>query len=75
MPTSIRLDPDMERQLDNLVAETGRSKAFYIREILRVGMEDITDYYRAHKVMQRVRRGETRLLSADEVENSLGVGA
>lgn len=75
MPTSIRLDPDMERQLDNLVAETGRSKAFYIREILRVGMEDIADYYRAHKVMQRVRRGETRLLSADEVENSLGVGA
>ena len=75
MPTSIRLDPDMERQLDNLVAETGRSKAFYIREILRVDMEDIADYYRAHKVMQRVRRGETRLLSADEVENSLGVGA
>lgn len=75
MPTSIRLDPDMERQLDNLVAETGRSKAFYIREILRVGMEDIADYYRAHKVMQRVRRGETRLLSAEEVENGLGVGA
>ena len=75
MPTSIRLEPEMERQLDNLAAETGRSKAFYIREILRVGLEDIEDYYRAHKVMQRVRRGETRLLSADEVENNLGVGA
>ena len=74
MPTAIRLEPEMERQLDALAAETGRSKAFYIREILRVGMEDVSDYYRAHKIMQRVRRGETRLLSADEVENGLGVG-
>ena len=74
MPTSIRLEPEMERQLDRLAAETGHSKAACIREILRVGMEDISDYYRAHKIMQRVRRGETRLLSADEVENGLGVG-
>ena len=62
MPASIHLEPEIERQLDSPVAETGGSKVFSIREILRAGMEDIFDYYRAHKVMQRVRRGETSRL-------------
>ena len=31
MATSIQLTPDTEQRLDFLVAQTGRSKAFYLR--------------------------------------------
>lgn len=73
MPTSIRLDPAIERRIDALAKETGRSKAFYLREIIRQGIEDVEDYYLAEQVMQRVRRGEEKVYSAEEVRRELGL--
>ena len=40
MPTSIRLEPEIERRLDFLAASTGRSKAYYLRRIIERGIED-----------------------------------
>ena len=37
MPTSIRLEPEIERRLDFLAASTGRSKAYYLRRIIERG--------------------------------------
>ena len=34
MPTSIRLAPETEQRLDHLASHTGRSKAYYLREII-----------------------------------------
>jgi RHH-type transcriptional regulator, rel operon repressor / antitoxin RelB len=73
MPTSIRLDEETELRLAALAKETGRSKAFYIREIIRQGLEDVEDLYRAEQVMQRVRRGEEKIYSAEEVWKRLGL--
>ncbi len=73
MPTSIRLDAAIERRLDLLAQETGRTKAFYLREIITKGIEDMEDYYRAEQVMQRVRRGEEKVYSLDEVSAELGL--
>ncbi len=73
MPTSIRLDAAIERRLDVLARQTGRTKAFYLREIIEQGIEDIEDYYRAEQVMQRVRRGEEKVHSLDEVSAELGL--
>jgi RHH-type transcriptional regulator, rel operon repressor / antitoxin RelB len=73
MPTSIRLDAAIERRLDMLAQETGRTKAFYLREIIARGIEDMEDYYRAEQVMQRVRRGEEKVYSLDEVSVELGL--
>ena len=44
MPTSIRLEPEIERRLDFLAASTGRSKAYYLRRIIERGIEDMEDY-------------------------------
>ncbi len=73
MPTSIRLDPDIESRLDALARETGRTKAFYLRELIRNGLEDMEDIYRADQVMERIRRGEERTYSLEEVSAELGL--
>lgn len=73
MATSIRLNPETEQRLDNLAAKTGRSKAFYLREIIERGLEDMEDYYLAASVLERVRKGEERVYSLDVVERDLGL--
>ena len=73
MPTSVRLAPETERRLDRLATRTGRSKAFYLREIIERGLEEIEDYYDAARVLERVRIGEERVHSLSEVERQLGL--
>jgi RHH-type rel operon transcriptional repressor/antitoxin RelB len=66
MPTSIRLSPEIEKRLNLLVDHTGRSKAYYLREIIENGLEDIEDYYLAAEVVERIRSGEDEVISAEE---------
>ena len=73
MATSIRLSPEVEKRLDYLASQTGRTKAFYLREIIEKGLDDMEDYYLATDVLERVRKGEERVYSLDEVENMLGL--
>ena len=73
MATSIRLDPDIERRLDFLASQTGRTKAFYLREMIEKGIEDMEDYYLAAKVLERIRKGEERTYTDGEVRARLGL--
>lgn len=73
MPTSIRLAPETERRLNALVARTGRSKAFYLREMIEQGLEEMEDYYLASEVLERVRKGEEKMIALEEVERDLGL--
>ena len=73
MATSIRIAPEMERRLDFLAAQTGRTKAFYLRELIERGLEDLEDYYLAADVLERVRKGEEEVRSATDVRKSLGL--
>ncbi len=73
MATSIRLAPESERRLDFLAAQTGRTKAYYLREIIEHGLEDLEDYYLAADVLERVRKGQEPVHSAAEVRSDLGL--
>ena len=73
MATSIRLDPATEQRLDHLAAQTGRTKAYYLRELVKNGLEDLEDYYLAAATMERVRKGEETVYSLVEVERDLGL--
>ncbi len=73
MATSIRLDPAVEQRLDFLSAQTGRTKAYYLREIIQNGLEEMEDYYLAAEVLERVRRGDEAVMSAAEVRKDLGL--
>ena len=73
MATSIRLSPEIEKRLALLASQTGRTKAFYVREIIERGIEDAEDYYLAADVLERLRRGEEPAYSSDEVRAELGL--
>jgi RHH-type rel operon transcriptional repressor/antitoxin RelB len=73
MATSIRLDPAIEQRLNHLTAVTGRTKAFYLRELIENGLQDLEDCYLAESVMERVRKGEERVYTLEEVERDLGL--
>ena len=71
MATSIQLAPDAERRLRLLADETGRSKAFFVRELVERGLEDIEDYYLASDVLERVRQGTEKVYSTSETRRAL----
>jgi RHH-type transcriptional regulator, rel operon repressor / antitoxin RelB len=73
MATSIRLDAATEQRLDNLAAQTGRTKAYYLRELVKNGLQDLEDYYLAAATLERVRKGEEAVYTLDEVERDLGL--
>lgn len=67
MATSIRLDPDCERRLDYLAAQTGRTKAFYLRELIARGLDDLEDLYLAERELEAIRAGESETVPLEEV--------
>lgn len=71
MATSIRLAPEAERRLNLLATRTGRSKAFYLGELVERGLEDMEDYYLAGDVLERVRKGTDKVYSTSEVRGLL----
>jgi len=73
MATSVRLTKEVEQRLDYLASHTGRTKAYYLREIIEQGIEDMEDYYLAADVLERVRKGKEQVHSATDVRKDLGL--
>ena len=73
MPTSIRLEPATEDRLNRLALLTGRTKAFYLREIIDRGLDDLEDYYLAADVLEGIRKNDERIHSAADVRKELGL--
>jgi RHH-type rel operon transcriptional repressor/antitoxin RelB len=57
MATSIRLSTETEKRLDTLAVNTGRTKAFYLRELIERGLDDIEDIYLAECELESIRAG------------------
>ena len=66
----IRLEPKLEKKLDSLAKETGRSKSYYAREAIRQYLEDREDYLKGIAALER--REPT--ITLEELERRLGLG-
>ena len=75
VPTSVRLDPAVEARLDQLAEVTGRSKAYYLRELIEAGIDDLEDAYMGAAVLERVRSGKEQTYSLDTVMEELDLDA
>jgi RHH-type rel operon transcriptional repressor/antitoxin RelB len=73
MATSVRLAPEVEQRLDHLASATGRTKAYYLREIIERGLDDMEDIYLSDKVLEDIRAGRETASSLDDVEKRLGL--
>jgi len=49
----IRLEPELEKKLNSLAKETGRSKSYYAREAIRQFLEDREDYLKGIAALER----------------------
>jgi RHH-type rel operon transcriptional repressor/antitoxin RelB len=63
---AIRLPDEMHERLNRLSQETARPKAFYVKAALDEYLDDIEDTYLAEATLERIRRGEEQVLSAEE---------
>jgi len=62
----VRLPIEIEKRLDALAKATGRTKTYYVREAILEHLDDMEDAYLAEATLERIRRGDERVLSAEE---------
>ena len=63
---AIRLPDEMHERLNRLAQETARPKAYYVKAALEEYLDDIEEVYLAEATLERIKRGEERVLSAEE---------
>ena len=73
MTYSIRLPHEIEKRLENLSAQTGRRKSFYVKEAILEHLDDIEDIYLAEKRLERIRSGRTQTVPIQEVMKRYGM--
>ena len=73
MATSIRLSTELSERLNALAARTGRTKAYYLRQIIENGIAEMEDYYLAAATLERVRKGQENISSSAAVRDELGL--
>jgi RHH-type rel operon transcriptional repressor/antitoxin RelB len=56
-----------------LALKTGRTKAFYLREMIEGGIGEMEEYYLAIETLARVRNGQERVHSTASVRKDLGL--
>ncbi|MBT6455735.1 MAG: ribbon-helix-helix domain-containing protein [Gammaproteobacteria bacterium] len=71
--TAVRLPDELYHRLKRLSDETGRTATYYIREAIEDHLGDLEDAYFAQRVLERVRSGEEKTYSLDEVKKELGL--
>jgi len=62
----VRLPSDIEKRLDDLAKATGRTKTYYVREAILEHLDDMEETYLAEAALERIRRGDERVLSSEE---------
>lgn len=65
----IRLEPELEKKLDTLARETGRSKSYYARQAIRQFLEEREDYLKGIAALER----QEPTITLNELERRLGL--
>jgi RHH-type rel operon transcriptional repressor/antitoxin RelB len=68
---TVRVEDEIEQRLERLASETNRTKSFYVREAILSSLDDLEDVYLADQVIERIRKGQEKTYSLEEVEAHL----
>jgi RHH-type transcriptional regulator, rel operon repressor / antitoxin RelB len=69
--TAISLPDDIHTRLQSLAAKTGKTASFYIQEAIEEHLDDLEDLYLAENAMNRIKRGESEIVSAEDFWHGL----
>ena len=69
---AVRLDAETEARLNNLAAQTHRTKSFYVKQALLEYLDDIEDIYIGQKRVEDLRAGKDELVSFEDLKKELG---
>jgi RHH-type rel operon transcriptional repressor/antitoxin RelB len=69
----VRLEASLEKRLDTLARVTGRTKTYYVQRLIAEHIDDLEDIYMAQKNLEEVKSGKQKVLSSDEMWESLGL--
>lgn len=72
MTISVNLGKDIEARLAHLAEATGRTKTFYLRQLVEEHLEELEDVYLAQQALERIRNGEPTY-SMEQVRKELGL--
>ncbi len=64
---AIRLPVDIEKRLDTLAKQTGRTKTFYATQAILEKIEDLEDYYAGEAAYREFLAGDQKTYSLDDV--------
>ena len=70
---AIRLPEEIEKRLDALAKETGRTKSFYVREAILEHLDDLEDIYLAEQRLAELRAGVEKSIPLEEVMKDYGM--
>lgn len=70
MTLTVRLSEAQERALEQLAADTGRTKSYYVKQALDQFLEDRADYLTA---LAAIEKDDGRRYTLDEVRRELGL--
>jgi RHH-type rel operon transcriptional repressor/antitoxin RelB len=70
---AIRLPEQVEQRLASLAERTGRTKTFYAKEAILIHLEELEELYLAGEVLERIKRGEERIYTFEEVKARHGL--
>ena len=68
---SIRLPEEIDVRLERLAEEAGQTKNDYVREAILEKIEQMEDLHLAEQVLERLRNGEERVVSSEEMWREL----
>lgn len=71
MPTTIRLNEETSNRLNKLSERTGRSKAFYLRQLIEDGLDKLEYEYGILQDIEDYREGKSKTYTLEEMKNVL----
>ncbi len=73
VPRSLRLPVEIDERLSRLVAATGRSKSYYLRELITAGIDDLEYAYGLVTRVEGIRAGQRETRPLDDLMSELGI--
>lgn len=73
VPRSLRLPQDVDERLSRLAAATGRSKSYYLRELVTTGLDDLEYAYELASRAEAIRAGRRATRSVEDLMADLGI--